>query len=161
MLQGVNDDYATKYGFADVEDYIFKAERGLNEEVIRSMSARKGEPEWMLDIRLKAYQHFLERPMPNWGADLSGIDFENIYYYIKPSERQEDDWEDVPSYIKDTFNKLGIPEAEQKFLSGVAAQYESEVVYHNIKKELEDKGVIFLGMDDGLAKYPELVKDPP
>ncbi len=113
----------------------------------------------MLDIRLKAYQHFLDRPMPNWGADLSGIDFDNIYYYIKPSERQEDNWEDVPSYIKDTFNKLGIPEAEQKFLSGVAAQYESEVVYHNIKKELEEKGVIFLGMDDGLAQYPELVKE--
>ncbi len=112
----------------------------------------KGEPEWMLDLRLKAYEHFLERPMPDWGADLSGIDFNEIYYYIKPSEREEDDWEDVPSYIKDTFDKLGIPEAEQKFLSGVAAQYESEVVYHNIKKELEDKGVIFLGMDEGSGR---------
>jgi Fe-S cluster assembly protein SufB len=97
--------------------------------------------------------------MPNWGADLSGIDFENIFYYIKPSNRQEDDWEDVPSYIKDTFNKLGIPEAEQKFLSGVAAQYESEVVYHSIKKELEEKGVLFLGMDDALAKHPDIVKE--
>ncbi len=159
IIAGFNQDYATKYGFSDTEDYVFKAEKGLNEQVIRSMSLRKGEPAWMLEIRLKAYQHFLERPMPDWGADLSGIDFESIYYYIKPSERQEDDWDDVPSYIKDTFNKLGIPEAEQKFLSGVAAQYESEVVYHSIKKDMEDKGVIFLGMDDGLAQYPEIVKE--
>jgi Fe-S cluster assembly protein SufB len=155
----VNQDYATKYGFADVEDYVFKAERGLNEGVIRAMSLSKGEPEWMLDIRLKAYYHFLERPMPHWGADLSGIDFDNIYYYIKPSDREGDNWEDVPDYIKNTFDKLGIPEAEQKFLSGVAAQYESEVVYHNIKKELEEKGVIFLGMDEGLRQYPDLVKE--
>jgi Fe-S cluster assembly protein SufB len=159
VVASVNQDYATKYGFSDVEDYVFKAEKGLNEEVIRAMSLMKNEPEWMLDIRLKAYQHFLERPMPDWGADLSGIDFDDIYYYIKPSNRQEDNWEDVPSYIKDTFNKLGIPEAEQKFLSGVAAQYESEVVYHNIKKDMEEKGVLFLGMDDGLAKYPDLVKE--
>jgi len=159
MLAGVNDDYATKYGFADAEDYVFKAEKGLTEGVIRAMSAMKGEPQWMLDIRLQAYQYFLERPMPTWGADLSGIDFENIYYYIKPSARQEDNWEDVPGYIKDTFDKLGIPQAEQKFLSGVAAQYESEVVYHNIKHDLESKGVIFLGMDDGLAQYPDLVRE--
>ena len=159
IVADVNADYLSKYGFSDVEDYVFKAERGLTEEVIRSLSLSKSEPQWMLDIRLEAYQHFLERPMPNWGADLSGIDFDNIYYYIKPSNRQGDTWEDIPSYIKDTFNKLGIPQAEQKYLSGVAAQYESEVVYHNIKKELEDKGVIFLGMDDGLAKYPELVKE--
>ena len=145
IVAEVNQDYATKYGFADSEDYVFKAENGLDENVIRTMSAMKNEPEWMLDIRLKGYRHFLERPMPEWGADLSGIDFENIYYYIKPTDRDEDDWEDVPAYIKDTFDKLGIPEAEQKFLSGVAAQYESEVVYHNIKKELEEKGVVFLG----------------
>src|SRR5690554_2406940 len=155
----VNADYASKYGFSDAEDYVYKAERGLNEEVVRTISMMKGEPQWMLEYRLKAYEHFMERPMPQWGADLGEIDFDNIYYYIKPSERQEDDWEDVLSYIKDTFNKLGIPEAEQKFLSGVAAQYESEVVYHNIKKELEEKGVIFLGMDDGLQQHPELVKE--
>lgn len=159
IVSEVNQDYAEKYGFADVEDYVFKAEKGLDETKIRAMSKMKNEPEWMLDIRLKAYQHFLERPMPNWGSDLSGIDFDDIYYYIKPSERQGDTWEDIPSYIKDTFDKLGIPEAEQKFLSGVAAQYESEVVYHNIKKELEEKGVVFLGMDDGLAQYPDLVKE--
>jgi Fe-S cluster assembly protein SufB len=159
VIGSFNEDYATKYGFSDTEDYVFKAEKGLNENVIRAMSKMKNEPDWMLDIRLKAYQHFLERPMPEWGADLSGIDFDNIYYYIKPSERQEDNWEDVPGYIKDTFNKLGIPEAEQKFLSGVAAQYESEVVYHSIKRELEEKGVIFLGMDDGLAQHPDIVKE--
>lgn len=159
VVAGFNQDYATKYGFADAEDYVFKAEKGVNEAMIRHMSAMKQEPAWMLEYRLKALHHFIDRPMPTWGADLSGINFEDIFYYIKPSNRQEDDWEDVPSYIKDTFNKLGIPEAEQKFLSGVAAQYESEVVYHNIKKELEDKGVIFLGMDDGLAKYPELVRE--
>jgi len=155
----VNADYAAKYGFSDAEDYVFKAEKGLNEEGVRQISMLKGEPEWMLEYRLKAYEHFLTRPMPEWGADLGEIDFSNIFYYIKPSNRQEDDWEDVPGYIKDTFNKLGIPEAEQKFLSGVAAQYESEVVYHNIKKELEEKGVIFLGMDEGLKQHPELVKE--
>ena len=159
VVAEVNADYAQKYGFADAEDYVFKSGKGLNEDLIRHMSTMKGEPAWMLDIRLKAYQHFLDRPMPEWGADLGEIDFDDIYYYIKPSSRQEDSWEDVPSYIKDTFNKLGIPEAEQKYLSGVAAQYESEVVYHNIKKDLEEKGVIFLGMDDGLAQYPELVKE--
>lgn len=159
IVSVVNQDYATKYGFADTEDYVFKAEKGLDADMIRHMSKMKNEPEWMLEYRLKAYEHFLSRPMPDWGSDLSDIDFDDIYYYIKPSERQGDDWEDIPSYIKDTFNKLGIPEAEQKFLSGVAAQYESEVVYHNIKKDLEDKGVIFLGMDDGLAQYPELVRE--
>lgn len=159
IVSEVNVDYASKYGFSDIEDYVFKAEKGLNEDVVRAMSLMKGEPEWMLEYRLKAYHHFMERAMPNWGADLSGINFDEIYYYIKPTNRQEDSWEDVPGYIKDTFNKLGIPEAEQKFLSGVAAQYESEVVYHNIKKELEKQGVIFLGMDDGLVQHPDIVKE--
>ncbi len=159
IVADVNADYANKYGFSDTEDYAFKAEKGLNEAVVRQISVSKNEPEWMLDIRLKAFHHFLERPMPNWGADLSGINFDEIYYYIKPFNRQGDTWEDIPSYIKNTFDKLGIPQAEQKYLSGVAAQYESEVVYHNIKKELEDKGVLFLGMDDGLIQHPDLVKE--
>ncbi len=159
IVADVNADYANKYGFSDMEDYAFKAEKGLNEAVVRQISVSKNEPEWMLDIRLKAFHHFLERPMPNWGADLSGINFDEIYYYIKPFNRQGDTWEDIPSYIKNTFDKLGIPQAEQKYLSGVAAQYESEVVYHNIKKELEDKGVLFLGMDDGLIQHPDLVKE--
>lgn len=158
IIANFNEDYATKYGFADAENYVFKAEKGLSEEVIRAMSHMKGEPEWMLNLRLKSYQHFLARPMPAWGANLGEINFNDIYYYIKPTNREGDNWEDVPSYIKNTFDKLGIPEAEQKFLSGVAAQYESEVVYHNIKRELEQKGVVFLSMDDGLRQYPELVK---
>jgi len=159
VVGGVNVEYAAKYGFADAEDYVFKAEKGIDTTLIRYMSDSKNEPEWMLEYRLKAFEHFLERPMPEWGADLSDIDFDDIYYYIKPSERQGDDWEDIPPYIKDTFNKLGIPDAEQKFLAGVAAQYESEVVYHKMKEELKNQGVIFLGMDDGLAQYPELVKE--
>jgi len=159
VVGGVNVEYAAKYGFADAEDYVFKAEKGIDTTLIRYMSDSKNEPEWMLEYRLKAFEHFLERPMPEWGADLSEIDFDDIYYYIKPSERQGDDWEDIPPYIKDTFNKLGIPDAEQKFLAGVAAQYESEVVYHKMKEELKNQGVIFLGMDDGLAQYPELVKE--
>ncbi len=159
IVAGVNVEYAEKYGFADQEDYVFKADKGLSRELIQQMSKAKNEPEWMLEYRLKAYDHFMERPMPNWGADLSDIDFDDIYYYIKPSDRQGDDWEDIPPYIKNTFNKLGIPEAEQKFLAGVAAQYESEVVYHKMKEELENQGVIFLGMDDGLAQHPDLVKE--
>jgi Fe-S cluster assembly protein SufB len=160
VVQDINQEYATKYGFHDSEaEYTFKAEPGIDAEKVIAMSKMKGEPDWMLEYRLQAFEHYLERPMPDWGSDLSGIKFDDIYYYIKPTDRQGDTWEDVPSYIKDTFDKLGIPQAEQKFLSGVAAQYESEVIYHNIQKELEDKGVIFLGMDDGLAQYPELVKE--
>jgi len=121
IVAEVNQEYAEKYGFADEEDYVYKAEKGLDENVIRKLSASKDSPQWMRDMRLEAYQHFLERPMPNWGSDLSGINFDDIYYYIKPASRQGDTWEDIPSYIKDTFNKLGIPEAEQKYLSGVAA----------------------------------------
>ncbi len=159
IVADVNQDYAEKYGFSDVEDYVFKAEKGLNEGIVRSISAMKGEPEWMLEFRLKGYAHYLKRPLPEWGADLHQIDFDNIYYYIKPTDDQSDSWEDVPGYIKDTFNKLGIPEAEQKFLSGVGAQYESEMIYHNIKKELEEKGVIFLGMDDAVQQHPDLVRE--
>lgn len=159
LVSVVNQDYAEKYGFADEEDYVYKAEKGLDEALVRTISQMKGEPEWMLDFRLKAYDHYLQRPMPEWGADLSIIDFDDVYYYIKPASEQGDTWEDVPEYIKNTFDKLGIPEAEQKFLSGVAAQYESEVIYHNIKKDLEEKGVIFLGMDDAVAQYPDLVRE--
>ena len=159
IVADVNQNYAEKYGFADVEDYVFKAEKGLSEEVVRSISAMKGEPEWMLEFRLKGYEHYLKRPLPEWGPDLHQIDFDDIYYYIKPADRQGDSWDDVPEYIRNTFDRLGIPEAEQKFLSGAAAQYESEVIYHNIKEELGKQGVIFLGMDDAVQKHPELVKE--
>ena len=158
VTEQVFDNDYSKYGFHDKEDYAFKSAKGLSKELVEQISKMKEEPEWMLKFRLKSLEEFYKRPMPQWGADLNTIDFENIYYYIKPTGRSGDSWEDVPEYIKNTFNKLGIPEAEQKFLGGVGAQYESELVYHKIRKDLEDKGVIFLGMDDGLKQYPEIVK---
>ncbi|HLD87058.1 MAG TPA: Fe-S cluster assembly protein SufB [Candidatus Nanoarchaeia archaeon] len=150
-------DYS-KFGFHDPEQYVFKSKRGLSEEVVREISKIKGEPEWMLDFRLRALKHFNARAMPKWGADLSTIDFNNIFYYLKPTDRQEDNWDDVPEYIKKTFDKLGIPEAEQKFLGGVGAQYDSEVIYHKIREDLEKQGVLFLDMDSALKQYPEIVK---
>src|SRR3989344_4587913 len=157
QTQTFDNDYS-KYGFHDKEDYIFKSGKGLTKELIEEISKMKNEPEWMLKFRLKSFEEYKKRPMPQWGANLNQIDFENIHYYVKPSNQSESNWEDVPEYIKNTFNKLGIPEAEQKFLGGVGAQYESELVYHKIRKDLEEKGVIFLGMDDGLKQYPEIVK---
>ena len=155
--QTFEKDYS-KYGFHDEEDYVFKSGKGLSKNIVAEISKMKKEPEWMLKFRLKSLEEFNKRPMPQWGANLNVIDFENIHYYVKPSNQSETNWDDVPSYIKDTFSKLGIPEAEQKFLGGVGAQYESELVYHKIRKDLEDKGVIFLGMDEGLKQYPEIVK---
>jgi len=147
-----------QYGFHDKEDYVYKSERGLDRAKVEQISKMKGEPEWMLEFRLKAYDHYLKRPMPNWGADLTGIDFDNIYYYIKPAEKQGKTWDEVPEYIKETFERLGIPEAERKFLAGVGAQYESEVIYHSLREDLEKLGVIFLDMDGAVREYPELVK---
>lgn len=158
-LETLREDYAEKYGFHDPESYVFKSRKGLDEQVVNEISWMKGEPDWMREFRLRALDLFERKPMPTWGGDLSGIDFDNIYYYVKASERQEQDWDDVPSYIKDTFDKLGIPEAERKFLAGVGAQYESEMVYHSIKKELEDQGVIFLDTDSGLREHPELFRE--
>jgi Fe-S cluster assembly protein SufB len=156
LMQPGATDY--KYGFHDVEDYKFKSGRGLTREQVAQISEMKNEPAWMREFRLKAHDIFLRKPMPNWGADLSGIDFDNIHYYVKSSEKTERDWDDVPAYIKDTFDKLGIPEAERKFLAGVSAQYESEVVYHNIREDLEKQGVIFLDMDSALKEQEEIVK---
>jgi Fe-S cluster assembly protein SufB len=119
----------------------------------------KGEPAWMLEFRLKALEHFLKRPMPTWGGDLSRLDLDNIYYYVKPTDTESTSWDDLPDTIKDTFDKLGIPEAEQKFLSGVGAQYESEMVYHKIQEHLEEQGVIFLSIEDGLRKHPDLFRE--
>jgi Fe-S cluster assembly protein SufB len=147
-----------QYGFSDKEDYFYKSGRGLSEELVRYISEMKEEPEWMLEFRLKALEYFYKRPMPTWGADLSGIDFDNIFYYIRPSEKQGKNWDEVPAYIKETFDKLGIPEAEKKYLAGVGAQYESEVIYHSLREDLEKMGVIFLDMDSGVREYPELVK---
>ena len=119
----------------------------------------KGEPEWMLEFRLKALKHYLERPMPTWGADLSGLDLDEIYYYVKPTEEQSRTWNDVPETIKNTFDKLGIPEAEQKYLSGVGAQYDSEMIYHSVKEELDKQGVIFMSIEDGLRHHPDIFKE--
>jgi len=145
-----------KYGFHDPEKYVFKARKGLSPEVVEEISWLKNEPDWMRRFRLRALEIFLKKPLPTWGGYLGDLNFDDIYYYIKPTEKQGRSWEEVPTEIKDTFEKLGIPEAERKFLGGVGAQYESEVVYHSLKKEWEDKGVIFLDTDTGLKKYPEI-----
>jgi Fe-S cluster assembly protein SufB len=147
-----------KYGFSDKEDYVFKSERGLTREVVENISKMKGEPEWMTEYRLKAYDHFVKRPMPQWGGELDQIDFDNIFYYIRPAEKQGKTWDEVPAYIKDTFEKLGIPEAERKFLAGVGAQYESEVIYHSLREDLEAQGVLFLDMDTAVREHPDIVK---
>jgi len=146
-------------GFHVAENYAFKSGRGLNREIVEKISEMKGEPRWMRDFRIKSLEHFVKRPMPTWGADLSGIDFDNIYYYIKPVQEQGKTWEEVPSEIKDTFDRLGIPEAERKFLAGVTAQYESEAVYHKVREDLEKLGVIFTDMDTALRLYPDIIKE--
>ena len=157
-----NDLGAYKLGWSDPEDdYVFKPEKGLSEEIIREMSFIKGEPDWMLNFRLKAYRRFLARPMPTWGGGglLDEIDFDDIYYYVKPAEDQAKDWDMVPESIKDTYEKLGIPEAERKFLAGVTAQYESEVVYHRNREDLEEMGVLFMDMDSAVRDHPDIVKE--
>ena len=148
-----------KYGFKTEVENVFDTGKGLNEEVIRTISKMKNEPEWMLEFRLKSYKAFLETPNPSWGPDLSDINFDDYTYYIKSSKKTESDWEEVPEAIKETFDKLGIPEAEQKFLAGVSTQFESEVVYHNTMTELEELGVIFCDTDTAVRCYPELVKE--
>ena len=147
-----------EYDFIDEDVSVFKTPKGLNEDIVREISRIKNEPEWMLEYRLKSLKCFLEKPMPTWGVDLSHMDFDEYIYYNRPSEEKTDKWEEVPETIKNTFDKLGIPEAEQKFLAGASAQYESEVVYHNMLKEVEEKGVIFLDIDSGLIEYPEIFK---
>lgn len=155
------DDY--KHGFHVEENYIYKGQKskkGLTQEIVESISKFKQEPQWMLEIRLKALQEFHSKPMPKWGDTkaLNEIDFTNIHYFVRPTEKIEKSWDEVPEEIKTTFEKLGIPEAERKFLAGVSAQFESEVVYHSMQKQLEEKGVLFFDMDTGLKKYPEIIK---
>ena len=148
-----------KYGFSYPDDSVYKSPKGLSEEVIRQISAFKEEPEWMLEFRLKAYRHFIERPMPTWGPDLSGLNLDEIVFYARPPQVDQKRWEDVPDNIKNTFDRLGIPEAEQKYLAGVGAQYDSEMVYHNIQETLEKQGVIFLSIENGLKQYPEIFRE--
>ncbi|AKG03982.1 Fe-S cluster assembly protein SufB [Salimicrobium jeotgali] len=150
------EDY--KYGFHDKDVSVYRTERGLTEQVVKDISARKEEPEWMLNYRLKSLEQFYKKPMPQWGGDLSELDFDDITYYVKPSENTERSWDEVPREIKDTFDRLGIPEAEQKYLAGVSAQYESEVVYHNMQEDLENLGVIFKDTDTALKENEDLFR---
>jgi Fe-S cluster assembly protein SufB len=149
-----------KFGWSDADTYAADVQRGLNEAVVRDISARKNEPEWMLDLRLKGLKLFDRKPMPTWGSDLSGIDFDNIKYFVRSTEKQAQSWEDLPADIKATYDRLGIPEAEkQRLVAGVAAQYESEVVYHKIREDLEEQGVVFLDTDTGLKEHPEIFQE--
>ncbi|MFZ1685423.1 MAG: Fe-S cluster assembly protein SufB [Candidatus Zixiibacteriota bacterium] len=159
-LSSLNNDYAAKYGFHDPVDYFHKGAKGLSHEVVAMISLLKKEPKWMSDIRHEALDIFYAKPMPKWGNTklLGEIDFENIYYFMKPIENQQKSWDDVPEYIRKTFDRLGIPEAEKSFLGGVSAQYESEVVYHSMKEDLKKQGILFLDMDSGLREFPEIVK---
>ncbi len=159
-LSELGNDYATKYGFRDPVDYFHKGAKGLNHEVVEMISRMKKEPKWMNDIRHLALDTFYAKAMPGWGNTqlLGEIDFENIYYFMKPIESQQKNWDDVPEYIRKTFDRLGIPDAERKFLGGVSAQYESEVVYHSMRDDLKKQGVIFLDMDSGLREHPEIVQ---
>jgi Fe-S cluster assembly protein SufB len=156
ILEGIGE---YKYGFRDPEHLVFKARKGLNREVVEKISAMKGEPQWMLEFRLRALDHFMQRPMPTWGGDLSNLNLDEIYFYARPAEKEGRSWEEVPEDIKNTFNRLGIPEAEQKFLSGVGAQYESEMVYHSIQENLSSKGVIFKSIENGLRDHPDLFRE--
>ncbi|HEV7824804.1 MAG TPA: Fe-S cluster assembly protein SufB, partial [Mycobacteriales bacterium] len=148
------------FGWSDSDLAGSTARRGINEDVVRNISALKSEPQWMLDMRLKGLRLFGKKPMPTWGSDLDGIDFDNIKYFVRSTEKQATTWDDLPEDIKNTYDRLGIPEAEkQRLVSGVAAQYESEVVYHKIREDLEEQGVIFLDTDTGLREHPELFKE--
>src|SRR5579883_3076611 len=146
-------------GFHVPENYVFKSEKGLNRKIVEQISEMKGEPDWMRKFRLKSFDLFEKRPMPTWGADLSGINFDDIYYYVKPMQEQGKTWEEVPAEIKETFDRLGIPQAERKYLAGVTAQYESEAVYHKVREDLEKLGVIFTDMDTALRLYPDIVRE--
>src|SRR6266566_6916414 len=146
-----------KYDFVTPSHAVFKAEKGLNAQMVSAISEMKQEPAWMRDFRLRSLKIFESKPMPRWGGNI-GIDFQDIYYYLKPTEHQGKTWDDVPAEIKETFDKLGIPEAERKYLAGVTAQYESEAVYHKVREDLEKLGVIFTDMDTALRLYPDVVK---
>jgi Fe-S cluster assembly protein SufB len=151
-------DRRDQYAFHDDIVYLRETKRGLTRDTVREISGFKNEPAWMLEFRLRAYDHFVKRAMPNWGGDLGKIDFDKIVYYRKPSDREEKSWDDVPEKIKATFEKLGIPEAERKFLAGVGAQYDSEVVYHSVREELSKLGVVFMGTDQALIEHPEIFR---
>src|ERR687895_528389 len=160
-LVGINADYKEKFGFHDEETgYAYKAPKGLTRELVQQISEFKNEPQWMREFRLKALEHFLARPQPTWGSPLlAEVDYDDIHYFVRASEKSSRTWDDVPDDIKRTFDKLGIPEAERKFLAGVGAQYESEVVYHQVREDLEKQGVVFMDMDSGLHEHEDLVRE--
>jgi Fe-S cluster assembly protein SufB len=155
----LRDGYAEKYGFHDKDQYVFRIRKGLDRSIVEEISKMKGEPQWMTDYRVKALEIFEKKPTPTWGGDLSHINFQDMYYYVKPTSDEAKSWDDVPADMKRTFDKLGIPEAEQKFLAGVGAQYDSEVVYHKIKESLEKQGVVFLSTDQALKDHEDLFKE--
>lgn len=157
--QTQNLDFEYKYGFSMPENYKFRAEKGLSSAIVSQISALKEESEWMREFRLKAYRIFINKPMPLWGPSLNKINFDDIYYYIKPTEAQVSSWDDLPPDIKETYDRIGVPESEKKFLSGVSAQYESEVVYESVSRTLNKLGVIFCDMDTAVKKYPKIVKE--
>jgi Fe-S cluster assembly protein SufB len=160
QLQDINADYTERFGFHDAENYLYKAPKGINREIVEKISEFKSEPQWMRDFRLKALEHFLVREQPTWGSPmLAEVDYDDIHYFVRASERAERSWDEVPEDVKKTFDRLGIPEAERKFLSGVGAQYESEVVYHQVREDLEKQGVIFMDMDTGLREHEDLVRE--
>ncbi len=160
-LQGINSNYTEKYGFHDPEgDYAYKAPKGINKEIVEKISELKSEPQWMREFRLKSLEYFFARPQPTWGSPmLAEVDYDDIHYFVRASEGTQRDWDDVPVDVKKTFERLGIPEAEQKFLSGVGAQYESEVVYHQVREDLELQGVIFMDMDTALREHEDMVRE--
>src|SRR5690242_7642572 len=158
QVEGIKDEY--KYGFRDSDaNYSFKSGKGLSREVVEQISEMKNEPQWMRELRLKALDVFWQKPTPTWGGELRDLNFNDIHYYMKAADRQGRTWDDVPSEIKNTFDKLGIPEAERKFLAGVGAQYESEVVYHSLREDLQKKGVIFVDTDTALREHEDLVRE--
>lgn len=164
MNKNYNTDFierlnSSQSNFKDPEKYIFKTQKGLSKSVVGQISEIKKEPQWMYEFRINALNQYLKMPFQTWGPDLSGLNLEDLYYYVRPMDAQENNWDDVPEDIKNTFDRLGIPEAEQKFLAGVGAQYESEMVYHSIQKHLEDQGVIFLSIEEGLKQHPEIFKN--
>src|SRR5579863_6060193 len=159
-LATINSDYDERYGFHDAENYLYKAPKGINREIVEKISEFKSEPQWMRDFRLKALEHFFAKPQPTWGSPmLQEVDYDDIHYFVRASERTSRSWDDVPEDVKRTFDRLGIPEAERKFLSGVGAQYESEVVYHQVREDLEKQGVIFKDMDSGLREHEDIVRE--
>src|SRR5690554_3298955 len=158
-LQGIRERYDEQYGFSDPDNYVFRARKGLDAEIVAQISEMKNEPQWMREQRLKALEIYQSKPVPTWGPDLSGFNEDDIYFFVRPADKEGRSWEDVPEDIKRTFDRLGIPEAEQKFLAGAGAQYDSEMVYHCIRQELEDQGVIFKSIESGLREHEDLFRE--